>query len=84
MKIAKGTLIYKHFVHSTEHPIVQLVDQIVESFEYNKYTLGVLSTYLKPLIESAIQYFIKNLNYIVKLTETTHSSKTIYQIGAIP
>ena len=84
MKIAEGTLIYKHFVHSTEHPIVQLVDQIVESFEYNKYTLGVLSTYLKPLIESAIQYFLKNLNYIVKLTETTHSSKTIYQIGAIP
>ena len=27
--------------HSTEHAIVQLVDQILESFEYNKYTLGV-------------------------------------------
>ena len=26
---------------STEHAIVQLVDQILESFEYNKYTLGV-------------------------------------------
>ena len=26
--------------HSTEHVIVQLVDQILESFEYNKYTLG--------------------------------------------
>ena len=27
--------------HSTEHAIVQLVDQILESFEYNRYTLGV-------------------------------------------
>ena len=27
--------------HSTEHAIVQLVDQTLESFEYNKYTLGV-------------------------------------------
>ena len=39
--------------HSTEHAIVQFVDQILESFEYSKYTLGVwvfFSTYLKPLI----------------------------------
>ena len=27
--------------HSTKHAIVQLVDQILESSEYNKYTLGV-------------------------------------------
>ena len=27
--------------HSTEHAIVQFIDQIPESFEYNKYTLGV-------------------------------------------
>ena len=27
--------------HLTEHAIVQLVDQILESFEYNKYTVGV-------------------------------------------
>ena len=27
--------------HSTEHVIVQLVDQILESFERNSYTLGV-------------------------------------------
>ena len=27
--------------HSAEHANVQLVDQILESFEYNKYTLGV-------------------------------------------
>ena len=51
--------------HSTEHAIVQLIDQILESFEYNKYTLGVLLTYLKPLIQSIIQYFLKNWNYMV-------------------
>ena len=27
--------------HLTEHAIIQLVDQILESFEYSKYTLGV-------------------------------------------
>ena len=27
--------------HSTDHAVVQLVDQIIESFENNKYTLGV-------------------------------------------
>ena len=26
--------------HSTEHAVLQLVDQILESFEYNKYSLG--------------------------------------------
>ena len=28
--------------HSTEHAIIQLVDQIYEAFEKNEYTLGVL------------------------------------------
>ena len=28
--------------HSTEHAIVELVDQILGSFKYNKNTLGVL------------------------------------------
>ena len=27
--------------HLTEHAIVQLVDQVLEFFEHNKYTLGV-------------------------------------------
>ena len=55
--------------HSTEHAIVQLVDQIFESFEYNKYTLMFSSTFLKPLIESIIQYFLKNWNYMVQLNK---------------
>ena len=50
--------------HSTEHVIVRLVDQNLESFEYNKYILGVLSTYLEPVIQSIIQYFFKNWNYM--------------------
>ena len=33
--------------HSTEHAIVQLVDQIFESFEYNKYTLDVFIDFYK-------------------------------------
>ena len=57
--------------HSIEHAIVQLVDQIFESFQYNKYTL-FFSTYLKPLIQSNIQYFLKKMEL--------YGLKTIYQI----
>ena len=47
--------------HATEHVIVQLLDQILESFEYNKYTLGVfIDLSKKPLTQSIIQYFLKN------------------------
>ena len=45
--------------HPTEHAIVQLVDPIIESFEYNKYTLGVFIDLSKALIQSIIQYFLK-------------------------
>ena len=40
--------------HSTEHAIVQLVDQISILWVF-------LLTYLKPLIQSIIQYFLKKL-----------------------
>ena len=56
--------------HSTEHAIVQLVDQILESFQRNKYTWVFLLTYLKLLIQSIIQYFLKDWNYMVQPTET--------------
>ena len=43
--IENNTLYSKQFGfqngHSTDHAVVQLVDQITESFENNKYTLGV-------------------------------------------
>ena len=63
----------KNFFEATSVPnktlywtgYIQLVDQILESFENNKYTLGVLLAYLKPLIQSIIQYFFKNCNYMV-------------------
>ena len=51
--------------HLTEHAIVQLVDQILESFEYNKYTVGVFIDLSKALIQSIIQYSLKNWNYMV-------------------
>ena len=41
----KKILYYKQFgfqtVHSTDHAIIQLIDQIYENFEENKYMLGV-------------------------------------------
>ena len=61
-----------------------MVDHVLEFFEYSKYTLGVLSTYLKHLIQSTIQYFLKNWNYMVYLTETARGLKSIYQIGNNP
>ena len=35
--------------HLTKHAIVQLVDQILESFEYNKYTRGAFINLSKAL-----------------------------------
>ena len=35
--------------HSTDHAVLQAVDQIIESFKNNKYTLGVLTDLLKAL-----------------------------------
>ena len=35
--------------HSTDHDVVQLVDQITESFENNKYTLAVFIELSKVL-----------------------------------
>ena len=43
--------------HSTEHAIVQLVDQIRNSFESKQYTLGVFSlTFPKLLIQLIIKF----------------------------
>ena len=67
--------------HSTEHAIVQLVDQILESFEHNKYTLGVFIDLSKALDTLDHSILLKKWNYMVQLTETTHGLKTIYQIG---
>ena len=50
-------------INSTEHAIVQLVDQILESFEYNKYTLGVFIdlSNLKPFDTADHSVLLKKL-----------------------
>ena len=51
--------------HSNEHAIVQLVDQILESIEYSKYTLGVFIDLSKAFDKSINQCFLKNWNYML-------------------
>ena len=66
--------------HSTEHATVQLVDQILESFEYNKNTLGVFIDLSK--VFDTVDHSIllkKNWNYMVYLTETTRGLKNSFK-----
>ena len=50
---------------STERAIAQLVDQILESHEYNKYTLGVFIHLPKASYTVDCSVFLKNRNYMV-------------------
>ena len=50
---------------STERAIAQLVDQILESHEYNKYTLGVFIHLPKASDTVDCSVFLKNRNYMV-------------------
>ena len=51
--------------HSTDHAVVQLVDQVTESFENSKYTAGVFIDLSR--IFDIVDHFIilKNWNYLV-------------------
>ena len=51
--------------HSTEHAIVQLVIKFLNLLNTISILWVFLSTYLKPMIQSIIQYFLKNWNYMV-------------------
>ena len=58
--------------HSTEHAIVQLVDQILESFEHNKYTLGVFVDLSKAFDTVDHSILLKKLE-LFGATDRNHS-----------
>ena len=58
--------------HSTEHAIVQLVDQILESFEYNQYTLGVFIDLSKAFDTVDHSILFKKLE-LYDVTDRNHS-----------
>ena len=58
--------------HSTEHAIVQLIDQILESFEYNKYTLGVFIDLSKAFDTVDDSILLKKLE-LYGVTDRNHS-----------
>ena len=51
--------------HSMDYAVVQLVDQIMESFVNNKYTLGELIDLLKAIDTADQSILLKNSNYMV-------------------
>ena len=57
--------------HSTDHAVVQLVDQITESFENNKYTLGVFIDLSKAFDTVDHSILLKKLG-LYGLTDRNH------------
>ena len=49
--------------HSTDHAVVQLVGQIIESFENNKCTIGVLTDLSKAFDTLNHSILLKKWNY---------------------
>ena len=58
--------------YSTEHATVQLVDQILESFEYNNYTLGVFIDLSKAFDKVNHSTLLKKLE-LYGVTDRNHS-----------
>ena len=66
--------------HSTEHAIVQLVGQILESFERNRYSLGVFIDLSKAFDTVNHSILLKRLE-LYGAADRNHGLKTIYPIG---
>ena len=67
--------------HSTDHAVVQSVDQNIESFENNKYTLGVFIDLLKAFVTVDYSILLKKLGLFC-ITDRNHGwVKTTSQIG---
>ena len=57
--------------HSTDHAVVQLVDQIMESFENNKYRLGVFIDLSKAFDTVGHSILLKRLK-LYGITDRNH------------
>ena len=58
--------------HLTEHTTIQLVDQILEPFEYNKYILGVFIDLSKAFDKVDHSILLKKLE-LYGVTDRNHS-----------
>ena len=61
--------------HSTDHAVVQLVDQITESFENSKYTLSVLIDLSKAFDTVCHSIFLKKLE-LYRITDRNNRVKS--------
>ena len=57
--------------HSTDHTVVQLVDQIIESFQNNKYTLGIFID-LSKAVDTVDQSILLKKLEIYGITNRNH------------
>ena len=68
--------------HSTDHALLQLVDQIYESFERNEYTIGVFIDLSKAF--DTVDHKIRNLRHIwhpsLVVPKLLKQQKTVYSV----
>ena len=65
--------------HSTDHVVVQLVDQITESFENSNYTLGVFIDPLKAFDTMDHSFEEKNLLQRTKIMDGSKAGSQIVE-----